>query len=156
MYFHESPEFQKLRVIDIGNRTSETEYIDFLEWDDLRSPVMRGVDCHSRPFITFRLGLQIVKEDGSEKMRYFVQTFFQRYSNYPENWVGGSTHGVLGTEPRLENHHFEMIRRLASGEVVEVDERHGIRGKLPTSRYYLATYDHWSKNGKTKTETLTL
>ena len=156
MMFHKSPEFESLPVLDIGKREGHTEYIDFLKWDDHASPVMKGVDCYSRPFLTFQLGLQIVKQDGTEVMKYFPQTFFQRFSKYPENWVGGNTHSVLGTYPKLDHHSFDMIKKLALGERVEIDERHGVHGRLPTSKYYLASYDYWTKMGKTKTQSLTL
>jgi len=152
--FHESSEFENLPVLDIGKREGHTEYIDFLKWDDLASPAMKGVDCHSRPFLTFQLGLQIVKKNGTEVMKYFPQTFFQRFSNYPENWVGGNVHGVLGTYPRLDHHSFDMIKKLALGEPVEIDERHGVHGRLQTSKYYLARYDYWIEKGKTMIETL--
>ena len=74
--------FNQLPVLDIGNHTGATGYIDFLEPNDLRESVMRGTDAAGRPFISLKM-----RFNASEP---FVITFFQRYRT-GGRWTWGTS-----------------------------------------------------------------
>jgi hypothetical protein len=138
-----------LPVLDLGDRVGYTDYIDFLYWEDIPKSIMKGIDRCNRNFLAFKLGLKIVKEDGSEKMKYFTQVFFERYSKNSDVWVSASSDGIK-MFPCLKPEDFETVRNLALGKMLQVDERHGFTGKLESSKYYLANYDYWLQQGYQK------
>jgi len=61
-------------VHDLADNMGYTGYIDFLSPDDLNSPVVRGVDCFKRPFVSVRV------RNRAEDTKY-VFTIFKRYSS---------------------------------------------------------------------------
>lgn len=83
-----SAAFNRLPVLDIGTRTGDTGYLDFLRVNDLPHPVMRGMDKLGRPFIALKLRSNLPKDRGRE----FVVTFFQRYTDDAGRWTWGTTH----------------------------------------------------------------
>jgi len=72
-----------LPILDIGDRTGGTGYIDFLEAEDLSAPIMKGVDAHCRSFIA-------IKVFDSSSNRQEVLTLFQRRASANSSWVSGS------------------------------------------------------------------
>ena len=133
-------------VLDVGSQRGDTDYIDFLNWEDIPNSVMKGLDIDSREFLAFKLGLKIIKEDGSEKMKYFTQVFFQRHSYDKDNWVSACPDFVKMFDI-MSQEDFEFVEKLAKGECLNVDETQGFYGKLPSSKYYLAHYDYWREQG---------
>lgn len=84
--------YDALPVLDLGNRRGGTDYIDFLRGDDLTAPIMKGVDCFRRPFVSFRYAYA----EDDYKTQY-VETFFQRYTD-GTLWVpGGNGELSMGT-----------------------------------------------------------
>ena len=77
-------------VLDIGRRIGHTEYIDFLKWDEVEYPVMKGIDVYKRHFIVVKM---IV--NGNKIM----ETYFQRQTNDVNFWMacGHATRGFLDT-----------------------------------------------------------
>ena len=65
--------------LDIGERVGTTDYIDFITWKEVTSPVMWGIDIFSRPFFIIKC---IV--NGKHNL---MQTFFQRYTQ-GSKWQG--------------------------------------------------------------------
>lgn len=66
-------------VLDIGKQRND--YIDFITWDMLRAPVMKGHDVYGRPFLVVLL---------TWRQCTFINTFFKRYSD-ANDWVIVST-----------------------------------------------------------------
>ena len=64
-------------ILDIGNRSGSTGYIDFIRWNEVLYPVMKGVDIHKRPFFVIKALIN--------KKKIF-QTFFQRYTDAKYSW----------------------------------------------------------------------
>lgn len=62
-----------------------TDYLDRIKPSDVSYPIMIGVDCFRRAFVTIR-----TSDINGEQT---VDTLFQRYSDDKYTW----THGVLGT-----------------------------------------------------------
>lgn len=76
---------ETLPVLDIGLRCGSTDYIDFITIEDMTSSIMKGTDCHKRPFIAIKVKCA---ENGVNK--YAVGTFFQRYSDESKSWAFGT------------------------------------------------------------------
>ena len=50
-------------ILDIGNNMGDTDYLDFIKYEDTSSPVMKGRDKYNRPFFVIRG--QILCSDGN-------------------------------------------------------------------------------------------
>jgi len=74
-----------LPVLDLGDRHGHTDYIDFLQPEEMTAPVMRFVDRFRRPGIAFRL--QAVHR--TDKTKSVVFAWFQRYSDDKRTWSFG-------------------------------------------------------------------
>lgn len=73
------------QLLDLGKRRGLTNYIDFVQVDDMKAPIMFGTDLFRRPFVSFLL-------QDQEGLR-FVISAFQRYTEDPYCWcVGGRRH----------------------------------------------------------------
>ncbi len=63
-----------LPKLDIGQRTGETEYIDFILAEEMSHPMMKGTDRFGRHFFCMKSGGR-------------VHTFFQRCSDSTASWT---------------------------------------------------------------------
>ena len=45
---------EKYPYLNIGDKIGDTEYIDFLQWDEVKYPVMYGVDSYNRLFFVIK------------------------------------------------------------------------------------------------------
>jgi hypothetical protein len=79
---------ETLPILDLGDRSGATDYIDFIKPENLTAPVMKGLDIHKRPFIS----LKIKRKDHDE---VFVTTIFQRYTDHTR-WNEVSSQTVAG------------------------------------------------------------
>ncbi|MBA3602432.1 MAG: hypothetical protein H0W50_02045 [Parachlamydiaceae bacterium] len=78
--------FEKLPILDIGNRTGSTGYIDFIKDKEMSAPIMRGKDCHGREFFSIRARSNVVIK--LEYLNSGCQTFFKRYTDMA-SWTDG-------------------------------------------------------------------
>lgn len=91
----------RLPILDMGQGRVFTDYIDFLQPEDMSAPIMIGVDCGSRKFVAIRLR----QDDGSK----FVLTLFQRYTG-EGIWAWGSSNRsglfdkLISNDLRLGDH----------------------------------------------------
>ena len=67
----------KCDILDIGEKTGMTSYIDFIEPLEVSENIMKGVDKFSRKFIVFKA--TIYYENGLKQQTF--TTFFQRYTD---------------------------------------------------------------------------
>lgn len=82
--------FNALPILDLGNRTGDTGYLDFLRPNELTHSIMRGTDAGARPFICLKLN---APSDEGLPPHQTVITFFQRYSTGGEwSWSSQSYH----------------------------------------------------------------
>lgn len=105
-------------VLDIGNQEGRTSYIDFIEQKDVKYPVMRGVDRNKRPFIVLRA----IDKNG----QYYMQTFFQRYSDDEKHWMGCGHGGkqIIDTCGGMKPIQFDLLKCLIQGETCNVTEEY--------------------------------
>ena len=66
-------------LLDIGDRVGNTEYIDFLKWEDFNTSICKGLDISIRPFICIKMVIN---------NNLLCQTFFQRYNDNFNLWMG--------------------------------------------------------------------
>ena len=105
-------------ILDIGRRIGHTEYIDFLKWDEVTSPIMKGIDVYKRHFLVVKM---IV--DGNKIM----ETYFQRHTNNVNFWMacGHTTRGFLNTQGSgLIKEQIELLKKVINGENVLIEKKH--------------------------------
>jgi len=71
-------------ILDIGNTIGCTDYIDFINYEQISHPIMKGYDCFKRPFFVIRG--TILFNDGTTQQT--LETFFQRYEHNKYLWHG--------------------------------------------------------------------
>lgn len=112
--------YEALPVLDLtqcSGRKGGTGYIDFVRPEDMKYSVMRGVDEHGRPFVSFRL-----KHDDKE----FVETVFRRYVTGPV-WTSGGGHVLCNSAMTDED--LACLGRLVRGETLGVRKHTGLYGE---------------------------
>ena len=81
----------ELPVLDLGFRYGPEGSMDFISLGDVSAPIMCGVDCFRRPFVTVSVTDRKNKSDS-------VLTLFQRYTSNPECWCCGTLYpGLINT-----------------------------------------------------------
>ena len=101
--------------LNIGSRVGFTEYIDFLTWNEVTSPIMKGTDIYGRHFIVIKM---IVND------KKIMQTFFKRYSN-GTYWMGcgHATPNLISTNGGMIEEQVNFLRELIQqGEnIINID-----------------------------------
>ena len=127
---------KKLPKLDIGLRQGNTDYIDFLEWSEVNYPAMYGIDRYNRYF--FVLKIRIDDE-------FFMQTFFQRYTDNSFDWrgCGHATENLINGYGGIDNHHFKfLIDLIRNGENV-IDENINCNPSYIGKKIYLYDEQKW-------------
>lgn len=113
----------ELPILDIGNKKGNGGYIDFIKADDMKYPVMKGIDMWNRPFIAIRVKcVQACRDTDENKISYAVGTFFQRYSDENFNWAYGTAYiySTIYWDSRIQKYDYKCLsnrlKKLASGE----------------------------------------
>lgn len=96
---------------DIGKRRGFSDYIDFLRYDELPYPVVKGIDIYKRPFIAIKVivGPNNIPEDLHNKE---VLTIFQRYSDDTSFWVSNTCGNVGLGSLDLTEEKYNMIKEI--------------------------------------------
>jgi len=77
--------------LDIGKRVGHSEYIDFIQEEELLdNNIMKGTDSYRRKFIVIKA--IVILKNGERKKTF--STFFQRYSENDLLWHCCGHHGV--------------------------------------------------------------
>tara|TARA_B100000575_G_scaffold187123_1_gene150734 strand:+ start:66 stop:599 length:534 start_codon:yes stop_codon:yes gene_type:complete len=120
-----------LPILDIGNRVGQTDYIDFIKWDEVIHPVMRGRDIYSRHFIVIKMIIDNKK---------IMQTFFQRYTNGTK-WMGcgHATSLLIDTSGNGLNHYQVLFldELISNGKVLITDNSRPVNRKYINKEVYL-------------------
>lgn len=111
--------------IETDSRIGETGYIDFLTLDEVTKPVMTGLDCLSRPFIVIKM--DVLDKDGHIKTQ-LMETFFQRYTDNPNLWMGcgHATPLLISTVGGMTPCQFNLVNNLLDSISVEMSDCHNI------------------------------
>jgi hypothetical protein len=106
-------------ILDIADRFGPTDYIDFIQWNEVTSSVMCGIDRYSRKFFVVKF---IV--NGTMK---FMQTFFQRYTNCNYNWqaCGHATPTLFDTcGIGVNDDQWRLIKDVIEGKQIKIKKEH--------------------------------
>ena len=108
----------KIPYLEIGNRQGHTDYIDFLKFDEVTHPIMRGLDLWGRQFYVIKFLV-----NNEEKL---MQTFFQRYSRIDSLWqgCGHATVNLIDTSGGMSKEQFLFLEQIINGEKVKLEEKH--------------------------------
>ena len=123
----EYPIFEMLEnysVLDIKDRKGETDYIDFIKWEEVNG-IMYGVDSFNRLFIVMKLII-----DGDK----ILQTFFQRYTYNISSWhaCGHATTQLILSTGGMNDIQFELIVDILRNKKAVIRECH-----RPTCNKYI-------------------
>jgi len=102
---------------DVGNRNGHTDYIDYLKWNEITEPVMKGIDIFGRHFV-------VVKMKIDNKL--FMETYFQRYTN-GSSWMscGHATSSFLETcGTGLQDNQIQLLKSIILGESIKIKDEH--------------------------------
>ena len=135
---------KKIPNLSIENEEGFSDYIDFIDWNDIKKPIMKGIDIFNRPFFTMKLCLLIIKPENKIKTKFFPQTFFQRYSNINNNWVTSGINGLIFTTGGMNREQYKMLNDLIEGKTIEVSKEHGINFNS-NNKYLLMTFNKWEE-----------
>ena len=111
-------DFSKIQYMKLSHAEipkGNTDYIDYLDWDHVKYPVVWGDDHYGRKFITLKLIC------GKQKM---MQTFFQRYTD----GIGWAFADCVNSKPllyssgRLTTGTFEFLEELIMNGKVDIRE----------------------------------
>ena len=102
--------------LDIINRFGATQYIDFIKWDEVTSPIMKGTDYFGRYFVVIKFFINDMK---------IMQTFFQRYTN-GNGWMGcgHATENLIETPGYIKPNQLELIQKVINGEFPTITSDH--------------------------------
>tara|TARA_Y100000389_G_C17450992_1_gene514793 strand:- start:338 stop:766 length:429 start_codon:yes stop_codon:yes gene_type:complete len=104
-------------ILDIGSRKGATDYIDFINYHEVNEPVMKGTDIYGRDFIVLKFVIDNI---------YGMQTFFQRYSDSYNLWMGcgKSNETLIYTIGGIKQIQAELIRDIINNRSSIVIEEH--------------------------------
>ena len=102
-------------ILDIQSREGATGYIDFIDINEVTSPLMRGVDVYNRPFFT--ICADIIYE-GDICIPTFT-TIFKRYTDNSLLWhTAGHYRKIACTDGGMNIPQFGLFRTLIqNGEI---------------------------------------
>jgi hypothetical protein len=105
--------FDKLQILDLGNKTNSNNYIDFIKLEDFppKIKIMRGIDIFKRHFIAIKCKYRNYR---SQKWNNCVFTIFQRYTNDPSLFVlvGNPVKISGGSSSMSDGNKWEKINEL--------------------------------------------
>ena len=82
---------KKFNVLDLKEKMGPTDYLDFIEEDEVSDSVMVGIDKYDREFIVIKF--VVTKKDGTTIDCF--QTFFRRYTDKNNHgWMGAGHYGL--------------------------------------------------------------
>jgi len=122
---------EDFKILDLGKRVGTTDYIDFIKYDEVNHPVMKGIDKFGRHFVVIKFKLKF--NNIPLKIRYkkpildpensiiLMQTFFQRYTS-GGCWMGcgHATEYLLDTSGGLNNDQLKFLEKILDGEILKM------------------------------------
>jgi len=104
------------KTLYIGDRVGATQYIDFLSWEEVEEPVMKGYDVYGRKFFVIKM---LVLNQR------IMQTFFMRYSD-GIGWMGcgHATKNLIDTSGCMSDIQIQLIQDIINNKKVTIKEAH--------------------------------
>ena len=94
-------------------RTSS--YLDFFKFKEIKYPVVTGKDIFDRNFIVVKM-----KVTSKKSTKIIMQTFFQRYGDSNELWMGcgHATINLINTHGGMGEEQFKLIKDIVNGKTI--------------------------------------
>lgn len=106
-------------ILDIGDRAGFSGYIDFINSNEFKEALNKGVDKFGRKFIAFRAKIEYT--DGENKETFM--TLFQRYTHDKTLWMGaGSYLHLFSTDGGISLQQFQLVLKLLKEKSVDVNQ----------------------------------
>jgi len=106
-------------ILDIKDRNGYSGYIDFIGSSEFNTSAIQGVDYASRPFVCLKMKCYLA--NGCELSAY--QTFFQRYTNNIELWMGTSnSKALMCTVGGMNSIQQALVRDLIINKSVDIPD----------------------------------
>lgn len=114
-----------IKYFDIGDLKGVTDYIDFLRWDEITEPVMRGIDIFRRHFVVVKFKIYDSKSKKKNKFVKLMQTYFQRYTD-GSLWMGcgNATDSFLDTCGGMKKEQIDLVKQVINNKSVVILEEH--------------------------------
>ena len=108
---------QYIKTLNVNKNECYTGYIDFITLEKMVEPIMRGIDKYKRRFIAIKMNIDNKK---------LFQTFFQRYIDSEEMWMGAGHYGrhLIETYGGMEADQFKLIEDIIHDKVVKINSEH--------------------------------
>ena len=110
---------ENLPRLELGYREGNTDYIDFIKWDEVTEPAMWGIDKFHRKFVV----MKFIINKNSKKPIKIMQTFFQRYT-HGSMWMGcgHATQYLFYTVGGMNEEQFDFLDKILEGNEIEIPE----------------------------------
>jgi hypothetical protein len=107
-------------ILDIKDKNGDTDYLDFIKYTDISSPVTIGKDKFNRSFFVIRAN--IIKADNSTEST--LETFFQRYTDCYDLWhgCGHDGHYFISTQGGIDKNQAMFLIELVEVGYVNLTE----------------------------------
>ena len=97
--------FMTIPILNLADRQGHTGYIDFVRNKEMTSPLMKGIDCYSRPFLAIKY-----VDRKCDEVRTLV--IFHRYTNEEAMAVGTCYAAPCFNHARLWGDDINYLERL--------------------------------------------
>lgn len=136
--------FDSIPILNIGEKRGWTDYIDFINLDDMKNnSLMKGKDHFGRPFFCIKLNAKYVGSDpnliGSNNG--VVGTIFKRYTDDNYSWAYGTCYdtNMLYWDSRLRLNDYEnleaRLKNLFNGKCVRNTMFRGLDKPMESKDY---------------------
>ena len=124
-------------ILDLGTRSGWTDYIDFITWEEVTEPVMKGIDCYGRKFVVVKFLVNQIR---------IMQTFFQRYTN-GSGWMGcgHATINLIDTSGGMRDNQVDFIRNIINKKKCKLIEDLSPCSEM-VMNHYVELYDEKKEN----------
>lgn len=132
-------ESEKHPRLDVGQRTGNTDHIDYITEEEVTSSIMRGIDRHDRRFIVLKLVV------GGN---FVIQTIFQRFTDNYFYWRGcgdGSPNALLFCSiDNIGEKELNLLLNVMRGKTIKItNEVHWPREDYRGKDVFLYDEEKW-------------
>jgi len=100
-------DWENLPIINLNGQIGHTDYIDFIQYDEMTAPVMKYIDIYDRPGIVLRINQKVSTDNITDnKPIKGTLAIFQRYTNNPVTWSYGWGNSSMAIEHTYSNNNL--------------------------------------------------
>lgn len=109
-----------LNILDIGDNVGDTGYIDFINLNDVKYSIMKGIDVHYRNFLTIKA--YFLYDDNTTENTF--TTIFQRYTDNNLCYMACGHYGkiFLHSSGGLDIEQLELINSLIKEKKINLND----------------------------------